>query len=235
MANHAHNTSAPTVRRRLEARAFAVPPGLRPTTPVNAAAEIPKVVSWKPGVPRSSFVPPSSKVTPEPAPTAIRPVEPPVRNKPVAEPGSFWFGSRDLLARLPYFRRVPSDILPIDKLDDLHLPPDQIGRKDDPPSELSVFLPPGYVSPSPTKTSPPSYWRARKPVAVVIHQPGDEANPGLQFEGRLLGAVVVNGAVHHYRVVGPDRTMYLCPPYWVVGTAPALLSMDDGVLMGAGS
>jgi hypothetical protein len=225
MAEHALTTPTQTASRRQEGGAFAVPASLRPNAPAKAAAAIPKVICWKPGVSRASVTQISD--------SAVAPRLPVVRR--AEEPKPRRLADAELLAKNSYFRRVLVDVLPIDKLDDLYLPPDQVGRPDEPSSDLSAFLPPGYVPPSPRRSSPPSYWRARNPVQVQVQQPGNEAKPSLRFGGKLLGAVCHNGAVHHYRVVDPSGELFLVPPYWVVGTPPTMLSLADGVMSGAGA
>jgi hypothetical protein len=89
----------PIVGRKLKGDAFSVP---------LKAAEIPKAISWIPGVSRSSFAPPSNKVAPE---ASLAPA-PSVRNKP-SKPVPF-VGTDLLLTRSDH-RVVAVDVLAIDR------------------------------------------------------------------------------------------------------------------------
>ena len=67
------------------------------------------------------------------------------------------------------------------------------------------------------------YVRARRAVLVTVEIPGDEC-PSRRFRGSLKGAMYARGGLHHYRVVDAEGEMFLCPPHWIIGGAPALLA-----------
>lgn len=226
---------APTVRRRLEGGAFAVPPNLRPGAPAKTAAEIPKVISWKPGVPRSSFVPPTTKATPEAAPAPA----PSGRKKP-SKPAPFV--GTDLLLERSDHRVVAVDVLAIDRREKLRLAgvvqvlQDFLaalasGPKPKPPGELDAFLPPGQPDSSLAGFS--RYERARSPISVKVLLPGVGNGEAQYF--KLAGAVFAYGDLHHYRVVSGDGEMHLIPPDWVVSPPPTLIPADEDFMLGAGA
>jgi hypothetical protein len=228
-------TPALTVRRRLPGGAFAVPPSLRPNGPLNGAAEIPKVISWRPGVSRSSFVPPANKATPDaasaPAPSG--------RNKP-SKPVPFV--EPDLLLTRSDHRVVAVDVLAIDRREKYRLSGIvkvlteflnvlATGPRPKLEGELDAFLPPGQPDSSLAGFS--RYERARSPISVKVLLPGVGNGEAQYF--KLAGAMFAYGDLHHYRVVSGDGEMHLIPPDWVVGPPPTLIPADEDFMLGAGS
>ena len=70
---------------------------------------------------------------------------------------------------------------------------------------------PDFTTPKPRETQ---YVRATTPVTVELHQP---IAPGevRTIAGRVLGAMHVDGQVHHIRFVDGDGVLFLVPPNWV--------------------
>jgi hypothetical protein len=244
-----------TARRRLEGGAFAVPPNLRPAAPGISVGEIPKVVRWKPGVSRSSFVSPPQGASQYDAPSSsvdsTLPPAPSARNKPSprlrsSKPAPF-IGSDLLLTRSDH-RVVATDVLAIDRRERYRLSGIvkvlteflnvlAIGPRPKLEGDLDAFLPPepgfGFTKPCKSLAGFSRYERARNPISVKVLLPGVGNGEAQYF--KLAGAMFAYGELHHYRVVSGDGEMHLIPPDWVVSPPPTLIPADEEFMLGAGS
>jgi hypothetical protein len=237
-------------------RGFSVSPRFRPqTAPVTPASVIagargvtdpPKVISWQPGVPRSSVALPANKpmpssvVTPEPAPAPTGPPAPSARNKPSprhlpSHPVQLL--PSDLLQSTSRKRVVATDVLAIDRHEKYRLA--GIVRV------LSEYLNALAIGPNfQAEHSVPAepddsyarfsrFERTREAIIVKVCLPGGSDAEVRRF--KLTGAMFAYGVLHHYRVVSGDGEMYLIPPDWVVSPLPLLVPADEGFLLGAGA
>jgi hypothetical protein len=64
--------------------------------------------------------------------------------------------------------------------------------------------------------------RLRRPVAVLVNLPPTETLPGEIITSDLISAMMVDRAVHHFRVQDPDGTVWFVWPSWIMGEVPSL-------------